>query len=406
MVDSLITRLLVISSRIFARFGCWQTTVCVLSLVRPFVKLDDVSRGRLGYACSLARQNRRVRDLVANTIRRERNTSAATNLSLADIAWRLGARGLAQALAARVRKTTATPAQLSIAISQEQFARGIRDGSIVRKLESALDTASCALKPESPIVIVTVSSQYLEMFALWKRQIDLHFGEGQLLVIALDEPATQTLQQIKGCTVLDLSSLFQFDRSGGMQDHNKRHLWVYRVTILKHLISHGYTVISLDVDAFLVGSLPRMLDALPSFEILAQRDRSIPMDVSRRLGFVLCCGFLMIRPTPATVKFLTEYLSQTVLELDDQTALNHLLAKNPITNCVQEALFLSFQSRGISWGCPDPSLVSRDLNYGSVIRHFYGANQSLDEVMHRLGLNKTDTVVSPMDASNSFPAIR
>jgi Nucleotide-diphospho-sugar transferase len=405
-VDALITRLLVISSRIFARFACWDMTVFALSLVRPFAKLDNVSRGRLAYACSLANQNRRVRNLVANTIRRERNTSAATNLSLADIAWRLGARGLAQALAAQVRKATATPAQLSIAISQEQFARGIRDGSVARKLEASLDTPCSALKPDSPIVIVTVSGQYLEMFALWKRQLDLHLGEGQLLVIALDERATRTLRQTKGCTVLDLSSLFQFDRSGAMQDHSKRHLWVYRVTILKHLISLGYTVISFDVDAFLVGSLPRMLDALPAFEILAQRDRSIPMDVARKLGFVLCCGFLMIRPTPKTVKFLTEYLSQTVLELDDQTALNHLLARNPITNRVQESLFLSFQSRGISWVCPDPSLVSRDLNYGSVIRHFYGGIHSIDEVMHCLGLNKTDAVVAPIDASNSFPAIR
>lgn len=372
-------------------------TVFALTLVRPFAKLDHVSRGRLGYACSLANQNRRVRNLAAKMITRERNTSAATNLSLADIAWRLGEGRLAQALAAHVRKDGATPAQLSIAASQEQFARGIRDGSIACTLRAALGRACCALKCDSPIVIVTVSSQYVEMFALWKRQLDLNLGEGQLLVIALDEAAAETLRQTNGCTVIDLSSLFQFDCSGSMEDHSKRHLWVYRVMILKDLISLGYTVISFDVDAFLVSSLPRMLDALPPFEILAQRDRSIPMDIARKLGFVLCCGFLMIRPTPETVKLLAEYLSQTVLELDDQTALNHLLARNPITNRVQEDLFLSFQSRGISWVCPDPSLVSRDLNYGTVVRHFYAGKQSLDEVMRCLGLNKTGTVLSSMD---------
>jgi hypothetical protein len=86
---------------------------------------------------------------------------------------------------------------------------------------------------------------------------------------------------------------------------------------------------------------------------------------------------------------MTEYLSQTILELDDQTALNHLLAENTIANRLQGALSLSFQSRGISWVCPDPSLVSRDLNYGDVIRHFYAENQGLDEVMQRLGLSKT-----------------
>ncbi|HEY4045959.1 MAG TPA: putative nucleotide-diphospho-sugar transferase [Acidobacteriaceae bacterium] len=322
-------------------------------------------------------------------IKRERNASAATTLSLADVAWRLGERSLAEVLAARAGNAGATPAQLSVAAAQQKFARVIRDGTLVCTLGASLDAACRRFNPHYPIVIVLVSSRYLEIFALWKRQLDLNVSDGQLLVIALDEAATETLRQTSQCTVVDLSYMLQFDSSGGMKDHSKRHMWVCRVMILKYFISLGYTVISLDVDALLVGSLSRLLDTLPRFDILAQRDRSIPMDVTRKLGFILCCGFLMIRPTPETVTFMTEYLSQTILELDDQTALNHLLAENTIANRLQGALSLSFQSRGISWVCPDPSLVSRDLNYGDVIRHFYAENQGLDEVMRRLGLSKT-----------------
>jgi Nucleotide-diphospho-sugar transferase len=389
----LITRLLVVASRVFARLGYWGLTVFTLSIVRPFANLDRVSWGRLGYACSLARQNRSVRNLIAAMIKRERHSSAATNLSLADVAWRLGERSLAQVLAARAVKAGATPAELSVAAAQQQFARAIRDGSLACTLEASLETACHRFKPHDPIVVVPVSSRYSEMFALWKRQLDQNVGDRQLLVIALDEAATEILQQTSQCTIVDLSSMLQLDSSGRMKDHSKRYLWVCRVIILKHLISLGYTVISLDVDAVLVGSLSRMLDSLPRFDVLAQRDRSIPMDVTRKLGFVLCCGFLMIRPTPETGKFMTDYLSRTILELDDQTALNHLLAENTITNRLQGALSLSFQSRGISWVCPDPSLVSRDLDYGSVIRHFYAENQSLGEVMQRLGLSKTGAVV-------------
>jgi len=145
-------------------------------------------------------------------------------------------------------------------------------------------------------------------------------------------------------------------------------------------------VFSLDVDAILMGDLDEMLATLPATDIVAQMDYSIPVDVARRIGFVLCCGFMVLRANDRVVEFLDDYCKRAVLENDDQFAINHLLAEDGISNKAQNERFTSFYSMGLSWLCPASSLVSREISRGSVVRHFLLKDMTAETVAEKLGL--------------------
>jgi hypothetical protein len=72
--------------------------------------------------------------------------------------------------------------------------------------------------------------------------------------------------------------------------------------------------------------------------------------------------------------------------MDDQLGINHLLLNAGVKNVVRNSLCMQFDSAGVSWVCPDKSLISRDLSYGTVIRHFQQAGETIDQLREGLGL--------------------
>ena len=226
----------------------------------------------------------------------------------------------------------------------------------------------------------------MQLFELWKRQVERH-AEGTLLVLAMDYAANQLLTAA-GILHLDLSAWFGFDSSLRVDDYSKRHLWVLRVIILRELVARGHTVLSLDLDAILVSDLAPLLQSLPPSDIVAQKDYSIPIDVARKLGLIVCCGFLLVRPSIAANAFLERYADRTTLELDDQTALNHLLAEGTLADPRSTSTWRAFYALGLTWVLPDPTLVSRDIGHGSVIRHFQqNIPLAIEDITRRLGLS-------------------
>src|SRR6202021_3260632 len=95
-------------------------------------------------------------------------------------------------------------------------------------------------------------------------------AKGRLVVLVMDEWAKRIVKESSVRDVVDLSPYFGFDQAGRVDDFSKRHLWVLRVLLLKELISRGHTVISLDLDAVLVGDLGQMLESFPISHISAK----------------------------------------------------------------------------------------------------------------------------------------
>jgi hypothetical protein len=379
-----VTWILLISSRIFSRFDLWTQVVLALSRIRPSTRLDENFRLRFAYACLLGRDKPRIRRAFARILRRDLDISATNNLWLAFTAWCLGCFHIGILINKRTAKRNRGTPEAVIAEREAMFTASLIDGSLADRLSSAVDPICKSMATDEPAIVVPFSARYRDLFQLWKHQVDLH-AKGRLVVLAMDVTAVEIVQKYGAYDIIDLSPYFGFDAKGRVEDFSKRHLWVLRVLVLSELVSRGKAVISLDLDAVLVGDLEPMLQMMPNADIVAQRDYSIPVDVARKLGFILCCGFMRIRSNPATIRFMQSYATRVILEMDDQTSLNHLLAEAGVQNSISKNSYMAFDSANISWACPDTSLVSRDVSCGAVIRHFHPQGQSMGELKKHLG---------------------
>ena len=384
------TRLFLLLARIAGRFNLWRLTVLAYAVGAGSFEQMKGSVGHLSYALMMCRKSSSARNLVARLILRELDRSAENNLWLARMSWVLGEPALAILIYKRTERLFSGHAAADAAASLRRFAEGVLSGAITAQLDAAIEGLQLPANAPRPLVTALVSRRFLDIFQIWLRQAQKHTS-GHLLIFALDRETAEALQGVPNCSAVDASCWFDFDRTGRLHPFSIKNLWVFRVLALRVLARRGFDVASLDVDAIMVGSLDEMLESFPASDIVTQMDYSIPVDVARRFGFILCCGFLVLKASDRVVRFLDEYCAKTVLEVDDQLAINHLLAESGISDKVQGSRFTTFRSMGLSWLCPASLLVSREIGSGSVIRHFLLKDLSADAVMDALGLRKPES---------------
>jgi hypothetical protein len=370
---------------VLARFHLWSLTVRLYGWAQPATRWDDRSRGSFAYACMLSRDRRSTRKIFAKMAEREGDKSPDHNLWLAKIAWSLGRMDLAARIYESTERISETAEQKQAAQALRRFIAGTLDGTISAAISDAVDKAGLPAPGTIPVVLTPVSSRYFDMFRLWSSQVEKHV-RGHRVIMALDPPSLESIRTEFGLSAIDLSSYFVFGEDGRIDKYCRSLIWIFRVMLLRELVSRGYTVYSIDLDAIVIGDLEAMLSSFPESDVVAQKDYSIPMDVARRLGFIICCGFMILKPGRACSAFLDRYCEQTIQELDDQLALNHLLEKDKVTDRTTKAAYMSFQASGVSWICPDASLVSRDLHRGTVVRHFQQLGETIEELKQAMGL--------------------
>jgi hypothetical protein len=328
-----------------------------------------------------------ARRLYLRLLRRNLGKSVPVNLSLAAMAQRLGRLRLAGLIYERTCRIPGDALQLAAAQCMAKLVKGTMSGSLSANIAAEVAGLNLRLGPSETVILVPVGSNYIHLFGLWIEQVRQH-AHGKIVAMALDPAAKQILERDFCCSALDLSASFVFEPDGTIHRSSRDALWIVRVLILSELVARGHTVLSLDLDSILIANLDSMLCTFPPADIVAQQGHSIPMDVTRELGFVLCCGFMLLRPTQSTIAFLESYSKRTIQELDDQFALNHLIARAGIANMVRTESYITFESAGVVFVCPDKSLVSHDIKYGSVVRHFQRRGQSVAELRLELGLKK------------------
>lgn len=380
-------RTLILLSRILGRLHLWMASARILEQLHPLSSLDESSVGRLSYSLLMSSELPSARRLYRRLLRRNLGKSVPVNLSLGAMAQRLGCLRLAGLIYQRTCRVPGDSLQLAAAQCMANLVEGTLSASLSADIAAAVDRLNLEPGQAETVILVPVSSNYLHMFGLWIEQVRQH-AHGQIVAMALDPAAKQILEREFCCRALDLSAFFVFEPDGTINRSTRGALWIFRVLVLSEFVARGHTVLSLDIDAMVIANLDSMLCAFPPADIVAQQDRSIPMDVTRELGFVLCCGFMLLRPTQSTIAFLESYRKRTIQELDDQVALNHLIARSGVTKIVKTTGYMTFESAGVVFVCPDKSLVSHDIKYGSVIRHFQRRGQSVAELRLELGLNK------------------
>lgn len=370
-------------SQVLARLHRWYATAWVLTRPR-FAALDETSVGRLRYALMMAHRDypAATRLLFEWTLQHNRENTPALQLEWAAMATGMGltstAVDLLREAAAAGESGTADAANRLLHLL---IASG--DGTLHRTLGEAVDRLG--LSAASAVTLVPVSGRYLDMWQLWLGQVR-RFIPGEIVAIAMDDVALAALSGEERVYLVDVRAYFSWSSTGRIHPHTRGVLWYLRVLLLQQLVQRGYSVLVLDLDAVPVSPLLSLLDSLPDADVIAQLDHSIPMDVDRALGFVVCCGFMLWRPGAATQALLERFATQTALERDDQLALNHILVRDGLTAKSTDTTAMHFQCADVRFALPDPSLVSRTLNSGSVVRHFHQTEQSIAELTAALGI--------------------
>jgi len=381
------TRISLLLTRITGRLGLWRLTSLLYVMGAGSFGQMKGGAGHLLYSLMMCRKSSMANRLVARLIRRELDSSAENNLWLARMSWVLEKPTLAILIYKRTERLFSGQSGANTAASLGRFAEGVVSGAITAQMDAAIQRLQLSGDGSQRVVVTMVSRRFLDIFNIWLGQAQRHTS-AHPLIFALDRESVQALQTAPNCDVVDVSSWIDFDQAGRLHPFSIKNLWVLRVFALRALARRNHDVVSLDVDAIMVGNLDEMLESFPASDIVAQMDYSIPMDVARRFGFILCCGFLVLRANDRVVRFLDEYSARTALETDDQLAINHLLAENGVSGKLQTGRFTTFRSMGLSWLCPDSSLVSREISSGSVVRHFLLKDLDADDVTDALGLRE------------------
>lgn len=374
-------------SKLLARMHLWYPAAVVLAQT-PLRDLDRHSIGRLSYALMLSHRMKpgSVHSLFRRIVEDNGERSPELTLELAEMATRIEEPTIADDFLEDAEKNAAAAGNTFVADTANKLRKlstALQDGSLQMHIRNEVQTIA-ASDNGSPIVLVPLSGSYLSLFELWLQQVRKHIGS-HVVVLAMDDTVLQAMAIYANIHVVDCRGFFAW-HEGKLHPKTRGVLWLVRTLYLRAFVAANHSVMVLDLDAIPVGDVLPLLASLPDADVIAQLDHSIPMDVDRALGFVLCCGFMLWRPTVAAQTLLDRFVTAAQVERDDQLALNHLLVTDGVVEKTNGANAMRFGSAGVQFACPDPSLVSRSLHTGSVVRHFHQQGQSIDDLRKTLSI--------------------
>lgn len=164
------------------------------------------------------------------------------------------------------------------------------------------------------IPLTTISVGYLDLLAVWRRQAH-HVLNERARVVCMDHAAYEQLQEAPD---IDL----QLASTPLLNAANRRQFWVNRLAVMRAAFDEDGYVLHSDSDAFWLRN-PLHLTTLA--DLVISMEHGLPKDVTRRRGFVVCCGFLAMRKNRATSAFFDAWQAACARSSDDQISINLLL---------------------------------------------------------------------------------
>lgn len=165
-----------------------------------------------------------------------------------------------------------------------------------------------------PLVVTFSSGKYLPLLEPWLQQLN-QLAIRRVKVFCLDSIAYSWCESKKV-----VATRVEWD--GGWRD-----LCVQRIRIFNQLLAAGEEFIHSDLDAIWIKNALQFGSANKRAEdLIFSQGTDWPLDAHERWGFVLCCGWFWIKPTPAARRFFGA-LKVDDENGDDQIAVNRQLAR-------------------------------------------------------------------------------
>lgn len=174
------------------------------------------------------------------------------------------------------------------------------------------------------IVFTMVTRSYLDNLRIW---INCYRVAAQcnfkILILCLDDCAEQ-VSRVVGDLDIDVEvvnlKLDNFLKTGNGKSLS--FIWYYKILFASKLVESGVSVIYSDLDSFWLGDVAQVVDLVQfDSDLIFMESDSMPPISRLKIGLTLGCGFFMVRPTTAAIKFLDFWVSSTAIMLDDQIAL-------------------------------------------------------------------------------------
>lgn len=110
--------------------------------------------------------------------------------------------------------------------------------------------------------------------------------------------------------------------------YNFNNLWIKRIEFINTLVKLDIPLIHTDIDAIWVDNPIEYLKKLSdktNADIIGSQGLIFPETSFKKNGFIICCGFFLINPTPNSKKWVEKWEFETKKNKDDQVAFNRLL---------------------------------------------------------------------------------
>ena len=177
---------------------------------------------------------------------------------------------------------------------------------------------------ENTVLFTVVSYSYRQALMNWLHAVTLS-GIDSYVIVALDAELNAFLETrgipcyFAGDEMLTVGATLRIDAAKKIAL-----VWGYRYLVLSAILSSGVNVLQCDVDAFFLKD-PRPRLRQVAGDVVAQRG-NFPFNLGRSWGATMCFGFILYRPTVATLAWFEMSLLLFIEDPDDQVSFQRALS--------------------------------------------------------------------------------
>jgi len=236
-------------------------------------------------------------------------------------------------------------------------------------------------------IIVFANYNYLSILENWLAAMKKISVENYL-IISLDEELHLHLQK------LNIDSLFH------PCELNLGKLWIHRINVILELMEKGYDILHSDADAIWLKDPLPYLNTL-SQDMIFSQGTIWPPDVQEKWGFVLCCGFFLLRSNPQTISFVKELAKRVREDKDDQVSCNRLLLKEPVIWKEPSDIY-TIDFRGTQFTCSHQVRLGKSKNLNLALLPHIAFQRVFEEtnnvyVRHLISEKTSDDIMKVLD---------
>jgi hypothetical protein len=206
---------------------------------------------------------------------------------------------------------------------------------------------------EKYLVITFVDNKYYPIFEIFYKYYK-KFNRKDLLIISLDINVYAKISKLGVATIL-----LPFNIS------DRNYFWRYRLNIIKLIFEWSkMDIIHTDIDCiWLKDPIKYLLDN--EYDVITQIEYGHPFHLSKKNGFVMCCGFMKFNYSEKTLNMLREVMDLKIN--DDQVSFNEYLFRNVLKVDVNKYNYSKSieLSDGIRIGILDEEICNRNNKFNN-----------------------------------------